>query len=172
MSWASEHNRKAWDALVREEQRFTRPAPDSDFQNPLAAVDGCGWLGESIAGRRVLCLASGGGRQSALYAAAGGIVTVVDICTEMLALERQVAAGARQRASRAGHARVLASLGTNRRRALPGRVRNRRPDRTAARRPRRRGRQLCPPQPLGRGVCAHQSSPYRASEQRRVASRE
>ena len=92
MSWVSEHNRKAWDALVREEQRFTRPAPDSDFQNPLAAVDGCGWLGESIAGRRVLCLASGGGRQSALYAAAGGIVTVVDISSEMLVLDRQVAA--------------------------------------------------------------------------------
>jgi SAM-dependent methyltransferase len=92
MSWVSEHNRKAWDALVRDEQRFTRPAPDSDFQNPLSAVDGCGWLGESIAGRRVLCLASGGGRQSALYAAAGGIVTVVDISSEMLALDRQVAA--------------------------------------------------------------------------------
>src|SRR6185295_17303319 len=79
MSSASEHNRKAWDKLVRDEQRFTRPAPDSDFQDPLAAVDGCGWLGPSIAGRRVLCLAS-------------GIVTVVDVSSEMLALDRQVAA--------------------------------------------------------------------------------
>lgn len=87
-----EHNRRAWDSLVRDRQRFTRPADDADFANPLAAVDASGWLGPSIAGRRVLCLAAGGGRQSALYAAAGGIVTVVDISSEMLALDRQVAA--------------------------------------------------------------------------------
>jgi SAM-dependent methyltransferase len=87
-----EHNRRAWDALVRQEQRFTRPARDEDFRDPLAAVDANGWLGSSIAGKRVLCLAAGGGRQSALYAAAGGHVTVVDISPEMLALDRQVAA--------------------------------------------------------------------------------
>ncbi len=87
-----DHNRRAWDSLVRERQRFTRPAEDADFANPLAAVDASGWLGPSIAGRRVLCLAAGGGRQSALYAAAGGIVTVVDISPEMLTLDRQVAA--------------------------------------------------------------------------------
>jgi SAM-dependent methyltransferase len=49
-------------------------------------------LGGSIAGLRVLCLAGGGGRQGALYAAAGALVTVVDISPEMLALDRQVAA--------------------------------------------------------------------------------
>jgi SAM-dependent methyltransferase len=87
-----EHNRRAWDALVRDQQRFTRPARDEDFQNPLAAVDANGWLGPSIVGRRVLCLAAGGGRQSALYAAAGAQVTVVDISPEMLALDRAVAA--------------------------------------------------------------------------------
>lgn len=87
-----EQNRRAWDALVREGQRHTRPARDEDFANPLAAVDACGWLGPSIAERRVLCLASGGGRQSALYAAAGARVTVVDISPEMLALDRAVAA--------------------------------------------------------------------------------
>lgn len=91
-SAAHEHNRRAWDALVQERQRFTRPARDDDFANPLAAVDASGWLGSSIAGQRVLCLAAGGGRQSALYAAAGAKVTVVDISPEMLALDRQVAA--------------------------------------------------------------------------------
>ena len=89
---ARDHNRKAWDALVRKQQRLARPARDADFEDPLSAVDGCGWLGKSITGKRVLCLASGGGRQSALYAAAGAIVTVVDISPEMLALDRQVAA--------------------------------------------------------------------------------
>ncbi|HEV2970425.1 MAG TPA: class I SAM-dependent methyltransferase [Pirellulales bacterium] len=87
-----DHNRRAWDSLVRQRQRFTRPADDAEFANPLAAVDGGGWLGSSIVGRRVLCLAAGGGRQSALYAAAGAIVTVVDLSAEMLALDRQVAA--------------------------------------------------------------------------------
>jgi SAM-dependent methyltransferase len=87
-----DHNRRAWDTLVREGQRHTRPARDEDFKNPLAAVDASGWLGGSIRGRRVLCLASGGGRQSALYAAAGALVTVVDISPEMLALDRTVAA--------------------------------------------------------------------------------
>jgi SAM-dependent methyltransferase len=63
-----------------------------EFRDPLAAVDAAGWLGASIAGKRVLCLAGGGGRQGALYAAAGAAVTVVDISAEMLALDRQVAA--------------------------------------------------------------------------------
>ena len=89
---AHEHNRRAWDALVRQRQKFTTPARDEDFSNPLARLDCDGWLGPDIAGKRVLCLASGGGRQSALFAAAGAVVTVVDISPEMLALDRQVAA--------------------------------------------------------------------------------
>jgi SAM-dependent methyltransferase len=92
MTPLQDHNRKAWDARARAEERFTRPAPDEQFGDPLAAVDAAGWLGPSIAGRRVLCLAAGGGRQSALYAAAGAEVTVVDLSAEMLAIDRQVAA--------------------------------------------------------------------------------
>jgi SAM-dependent methyltransferase len=92
VSSSQDHNRKAWDARVRNAQRFTQPARDEDFRDPLAAVDGARWLGDSIAGLRVLCLAGGGGRQSALYAAAGALVTVVDISGEMLTLDRQVAA--------------------------------------------------------------------------------
>jgi SAM-dependent methyltransferase len=87
-----DQNRRAWDSLVRRRQRFTRPAEDADFADPLAAVDGTGWLGPSIAALRLLCLAAGGGRQSALYAAAGAKVTVVDLSPEMLALDREVAA--------------------------------------------------------------------------------
>ena len=86
------HNRNAWDALVRQKQCFTRPAPDDQLHDPLGTVDGAGWLGGSIAGRRVLCLAAGGGRQSILYAAAGAEVTVVDISPEQLALDRVAAA--------------------------------------------------------------------------------
>lgn len=89
---AHAHNRAAWDARVRQGQRFTRPADDRDFANPLATVDGPGWLGGDIRHRRLLCLAAGGGRQGPLYAAAGADVTVVDISPAMLELDRQVAA--------------------------------------------------------------------------------
>jgi ubiquinone/menaquinone biosynthesis C-methylase UbiE len=92
MTTPHEHNRQAWDARARSGARFTRPAPDEEFRDPLAAVDPSGWLGGNITGLRVLCLAAGGGRQSALYAAAGGIVTVVDISSAMLAIDREVAA--------------------------------------------------------------------------------
>jgi SAM-dependent methyltransferase len=90
-SAAQSHNRQVWDAMVRRKQRFTLPARDDEFQDPLSVVDGIGWLGGNIRGRRLLCLAAGGGRQSALYAAAGAEVTVVDISPAMLELDRQVA---------------------------------------------------------------------------------
>jgi SAM-dependent methyltransferase len=86
------HNAKAWDALAREAVPLATPASDAELRNPLATVDSMGWLGGDIHGWRVLCLAAGGGRHSALYAAAGAQVTVVDISAEMLALDRAVAA--------------------------------------------------------------------------------
>lgn len=85
-------NARAWDALARQQANLAKPASDEDFRNPLAMLDSLGWLGGDITGRRVLCLAAGGGKQSALYAAAGAEVTVVDISGEMLALDRAVAA--------------------------------------------------------------------------------
>lgn len=89
---AHDHNRRAWDALVREKQRFTIPARDEEFANPLKFVDQLGWLGGDIRGRQLLCLAAGGGKHGPLYAAAGAEVTVVDISPAMLELDREVAA--------------------------------------------------------------------------------
>lgn len=91
-SAAHEHNRRAWDAMVRRRQNFTRPARDDDFLDPLKSVDGVGWLGQEIRQQRVLCLAAGGGKHAPLYAAAGAIVTVLDISPAMLELDRLVAA--------------------------------------------------------------------------------
>ena len=88
---AHEHNRRAWDSMVKNQRRFTKPAEDKDLHDPLATVDGSGWLGGDISGQKVLCLAAGGGRQSVIYAAAGAEVTVVDISGAMLELDRQVA---------------------------------------------------------------------------------
>lgn len=89
---AHDHNRRAWDRLVQERQRFTKPARDEDFIDPLRTVDPWGWLGGDIRGWNVLCLAAGGGKHAALYAAAGARVTVVDISPAMLELDRAVAA--------------------------------------------------------------------------------
>jgi SAM-dependent methyltransferase len=86
------HNRQAWNRLVDHKSCFATAAEDASFADPLGTVDGLGWLGGSIAGQRVLCLAAGGGRHGPLYAAAGGDVTVLDISDAMLELDRQVAA--------------------------------------------------------------------------------
>lgn len=86
-----DHNRQAWDALVRKKERHTRPANNEELADPLGLINVGGWLG-NLRGQQVLCLAAGGGRQSALYAQAGAIVTVVDISPAMLALDREIAA--------------------------------------------------------------------------------
>ncbi len=88
---AHAHNQRAWDEMVQSNDRFTRPARDEDFRDPLKTVDGLGWLGGNVHGKQLLCLAGGGGRQSALYATAGAKVTVVDISPAMLQLDREVA---------------------------------------------------------------------------------
>lgn len=86
------HNARAWDALARQGVPLARPATDSELTDPLAWVDRAGWLGGEIRGWRVLCLAAGGGRHSALYAEAGADVTIVDVSAEMLAIDREVCA--------------------------------------------------------------------------------
>lgn len=86
----TQHNARAWNALAREGVALAQPARDDELANPLATVDPAGWLGGNIRGWNVLCLAAGGGRHSALYAAAGAQITVVDVSDEMLALDRAV----------------------------------------------------------------------------------
>jgi ubiquinone/menaquinone biosynthesis C-methylase UbiE len=84
-------NRHVWDRMAASGEPLCTPAKPDELADPLATVDPLGWLGGDIRGWRVLCLAAGGGRHSALYAAAGAKVTVVDLSPGMLALDRQVA---------------------------------------------------------------------------------
>ncbi len=86
-----EQNRSAWNRLAEVRSRFTKVATDEECQKPLASLDGRGWLPTSVRGMDVLCLASGGGWQSILYAAAGANVTVVDLSPEMLRLDEKEA---------------------------------------------------------------------------------
>ena len=85
-----DQNRAAWNRLASGSQ-FSKVASDEECQAPLATLDSRGWLPPSVAGLDVLCLASGGGWQSILYAAAGANVTVVDLSPEMLLLDQQEA---------------------------------------------------------------------------------
>ncbi len=89
--WQS-RNRVVWDERVRQNAWYIDTATDQDFRQPLQVADPLGWLGD-VTGKRVLCLAAGGGRHGPLLAAAGAVVTVVDLSPAMLALDRRLAAG-------------------------------------------------------------------------------
>jgi SAM-dependent methyltransferase len=86
------HNRRAWDDLVQRGSRHAAPVTEAEFANPSPIINPFGWVGDDVAGRRVLCLAAGGGRHGVLYAAVGAKVTVVDLSGRMLELDRHVAA--------------------------------------------------------------------------------
>ena len=92
MQRSHDHNRRAWDDRVRRSAPHTSPVTREDLQNPYRIIDDCGWLGGNVRGRRVLCLAAGGGRHGVLFAAAGAQVTVVDLSPAMLELDRERAA--------------------------------------------------------------------------------
>lgn len=98
-----DRNRRVWNQLAASGSLFARVATDAEVANPHGTLDGRGWLPASLHDLDVLCLASGGGWQSILYAAAGARVTVVDISEEMLQLDTQEAArrGLRVRTVRA-----------------------------------------------------------------------
>lgn len=86
-----DQNRHAWDRLATGGSQFAKVATDEECAQPLVRLDSRGWLPGSVQGLDVLCLASGGGWQSILYASAGANVTVVDLSPEMLRLDRQEA---------------------------------------------------------------------------------
>src|SRR5688572_24794515 len=86
------HNRRMWDERARRGLAHTETALRADLKDPLAAADPCGWIERPVTGKRILCLAAGGGKHGPLFAKAGAIVTVVDISPEMLALDRKVSA--------------------------------------------------------------------------------
>ena len=93
-------NREGWDRLVQEHDRWTLPVSQAEvdrarqgdwslFLTPTRPVPPH-WLG-AVAGRDVLCLASGGGQQGPILAAAGASVTVFDASPRQLAQDAMVA---------------------------------------------------------------------------------
>jgi SAM-dependent methyltransferase len=96
----SEHNRVAWDAQVERGNRWTVPvspqvieaARQGEWEIVLTPTKPVprNWFGE-LAGKQVLCLASGGGQQAPVLAAAGALVTVVDNSPKQLERDTQLA---------------------------------------------------------------------------------
>jgi len=80
-------NREAWTLRARQGRPHTQRTSDDALADPLRALDPEGWLGMSIVGLPVLCLGAGGGLQSVLCAAAGAVVTVLDLSPGMLELD-------------------------------------------------------------------------------------
>ncbi|HYY93218.1 MAG TPA: class I SAM-dependent methyltransferase [Pyrinomonadaceae bacterium] len=91
MDEIAEYNVERWRRLVEAGALFTRPLLNLDAASARATLDPRGWIDE-LEGRRVLCLAGGGGRESAAFALLGASVTVFDLSEEQLGQDRRAAA--------------------------------------------------------------------------------
>lgn len=79
-----------WQALADADALFTRAALDLDPDSARRMVDPEGYFGD-LTDRRVLCLAAGGGKQSAAFALLGAHVTVADLSPAQLERDALVA---------------------------------------------------------------------------------
>ena len=95
------HNRAAWDKQVDAGNEWTRPvgadvigrARNGDWSVVLIGYEPVprDWFPAGLGGVEILCLASGGGQQGPVLAAAGANVTVFDNSPKQLAQDRMVA---------------------------------------------------------------------------------
>ncbi len=91
MDELARYNKERWEDLAEAGVVFSRPALDLDEASARRMLDPHGLLG-SAEGKSVLCLASGGGQQSAAFGLLGADVTVFDLSETQLARDREAAA--------------------------------------------------------------------------------
>lgn len=91
MDEISRANRERWNALAQANVEYSRPFLDYTPEQAAAHVFRHNVL-KNVAGKQVLCLASGGGQDSAAFGLLGAEVTVLDLSDEQLARDRQAAA--------------------------------------------------------------------------------
>jgi SAM-dependent methyltransferase len=84
-------NKARWEALAAANVEYSRPLLALDAESARREVDPFGVM-DAVAGRDVLCLASGGGQQSAAFALLGAQVTVLDFSETQLERDRQALA--------------------------------------------------------------------------------
>ena len=94
------HNSLVWDKFALAEADWSKPVSQEVIEQaklgnwsvhitkqPLTDS----WLPKCIEGKKILCLASAGGQQAPVLAAAGAIVTVYDLSIEQLNKDKFVA---------------------------------------------------------------------------------
>ncbi len=91
MDELARYNRERWEELSRNRVEYSRPALGLDLVSARVMVDEHAILGE-VGGKDILCLASGGGQQSAAFGLLGAQVTVLDLTETQLARDREAAA--------------------------------------------------------------------------------
>src|SRR5690625_1133632 len=95
------HNSIAWDKKVEEKSMYTQPVSSEIVEESksgkwkIYVVPNIPvpreWFPKSLKGINILCLASGGGQQAPVLAAAGANVTVLDMSKMQLEQDRKVA---------------------------------------------------------------------------------
>lgn len=88
----AQYNQARWEDLAQAGVLFSRPWLDLTPQLARERVDPHGVIPDNLAGRDVLCLASGGGQQSAAFALLGANVTVLDFSATQLQRDQETAA--------------------------------------------------------------------------------
>ncbi|WP_163530253.1 class I SAM-dependent methyltransferase [Halobacillus ihumii] len=97
----TQHNSNAWDKKVEEGAAYTKPVSSDVIEKSKAGEWEVtvtteksvprNWFPASLKGLKILCLASGGGQQAPVLAAAGADVTVTDISNKQLEQDEEVA---------------------------------------------------------------------------------
>jgi SAM-dependent methyltransferase len=90
MDEIARYNKERWEALAAANIVFSRPALNLTRDSSREMVDPHRILGP-VEGKRVLCLASGGGQQSAAFGLLGAHVTVLDLSETQLQRDHEAA---------------------------------------------------------------------------------
>lgn len=86
------YNKERWEELAAANVEFSRPWLDLDMSSARTKMDPENVLKDKeIAGKDVLCLAGGGGQQSAAFAMLGANVTIFDVAEVQLQRDRDTA---------------------------------------------------------------------------------
>ncbi len=97
----AQHNRNAWDKKVEDGSRYTQSVSSEVIEKSktgeweiIVTTEKSvprHWFPKSLDGLKILCLASGGGQQGSVLAAAGADVTVFDLSKKQLEQDEKVA---------------------------------------------------------------------------------
>lgn len=98
---STQHNSQAWDHKVEEGSPYTQAVDSNTIEQARKGNWHIGvtadkqvpreWFPSSLEGKKILCLAAGGGQQAPVLVAAGADVTVIDLSEKQLEQDQMVA---------------------------------------------------------------------------------